>query len=62
MKNVFVICKVRKGVGGGREEGDETTASFPFGAPSRRLTKNMLNYCFLPTCLVPSRATALSLK
>lgn len=49
-------------VGGGREEGDETTASFPFGAPSRRLTKNMLNYCFLPTCLVPSRATALSLK
>lgn len=45
-------------VGGGRKEGDETTASFPFSVPSRRLTKNMLNYCFLPTCLVPSRTRA----
>lgn len=42
----------------GEGKGDETTARFPFSAPSRRLTENMLNYCFLPTCLVLSRTRA----
>lgn len=57
-QSLILATATRRKVEGGRKEGDETTARFPFSVPSRRLTTNMLNYCFLPTCLVPSRTRA----